>query len=81
MNSRGVSGGLVETTCGEFDDGSHLVPVQPVKPFHDVDDVGSGFEILKNGYGTGLRIAKPAWAAASHKRRSQETNLRRAVRC
>jgi hypothetical protein len=53
--SRGLSGGLVGTTCGELDYGSRLVPVQPVKPFHDVVDVGSGFQILKNG-GTGIRV-------------------------
>src|ERR1700679_2232970 len=57
---RGINGRLIETSCSELDDGSHLVPVQPVKPFHDVVDVGSGFEILKNGgYGHSSAFQHP----------------------
>jgi hypothetical protein len=44
----GVSGRLVETACGKLDDSPDLIPVQPVKPFHDVVDAGPSFQILEN---------------------------------
>src|SRR5579862_4433202 len=47
-NLRRVSGWLIETAGGEFDHRLHLFPVQPIEPFHNVVDIGPGFQIFED---------------------------------
>jgi hypothetical protein len=44
----GVGRRLVQAAGGKFDDGFHLFAVKPIEPFHDVVDIGSCFQVLKD---------------------------------
>jgi len=44
-----VGRGFIETTDGELDYRLHLISVQPLEPFHDVVNIGSGFQIFEDG--------------------------------
>src|SRR5207248_4299660 len=46
---RGAGRRFVEAAGGELDNGFYLFTIQAVIPFHDVVDVRSGFQILKDG--------------------------------
>ena len=45
---RDASGRFIETADGELDYCLDLFAVQTVEPFHDVVDIGSGFDIFEN---------------------------------
>ncbi len=53
----------VEAAGGKFDDGFDLFAVQTVEPFHNLDNVGAGFQIFKDDGDGHARALKDPGAA------------------